>query len=273
MVDGVDADRLQVHEPGEVRRGGGDAPASCAREEGVDIVLNLTTSGGEYEDQKRLQHLGALLPEMCSFDPNTLNWANSYIFREQPPLPEPARRQEVVKEDVKPEFEVFRHRPSWTPRCTTSTSTSVPGSPHMQFIMGVGGSMPGTAENLAFLVGQLPAGATWSVSGIGKAHMPMMLAGLALGCDGLRVGLEDNILYGKEPETATKIIATNEMLVRAGRRSWPSWPAARLTATARRRTDARRDSGDHQTLPPRRGLSLSADLLRRNRVISSLKYL
>ena len=72
--------------------------------------------------------------------------------------------------------------------------------------------MPGTAENLAFLVGKLPAGATWSVSGIGKAHMPMMLAGLALGCDGLRVGLEDNILYGKEKD-GSKIIATNKMLV------------------------------------------------------------
>ena len=47
------------------------------KEQGVDIVLNLTTSGGEYEDQKRLQHLGKLLPEMCSFDPNTLNWSNS----------------------------------------------------------------------------------------------------------------------------------------------------------------------------------------------------
>ena len=83
----------------------------------------------------------------------------------------------------------------------------------MQFIMGVGGSMPGTAENLAFMVGHLPAGATWSVSGIGKAHMPMMLAGLALGCDGLRVGLEDNVMYGKD-ENGNKIIATNEMLVK-----------------------------------------------------------
>ena len=78
--------------------------------------------------------------------------------------------------------------------------------------MGVGGAMPGTAENLAFLVNKLPAGSTWSVSGIGKSHMPMMLAGLAMGCDGLRVGLEDNVVYGKNPD-GTKIIATNTMLV------------------------------------------------------------
>ena len=61
-------------------------------------------------------------------------------------------------------------------------------------------------------MGKLPKGATWSVSGIGKAHMPMMLAGLALGCDGLRVGLEDNILFGKNPD-GSKDIATNVRLV------------------------------------------------------------
>ena len=77
----------------------------------------------------------------------------------------------------------------------------------------VGGAMPGDTMGLASMVNRLPEGATWSVSGIGKAHMPMMLAGLALGCDGLRVGLEDNILYGKDAE-GNKIIATNEMLVK-----------------------------------------------------------
>ncbi len=178
-------------------------------EAGVDIVINLTTSGGEYEDYKRLQHLGALKPEMCSFDPNTINWANSYIFENSPRFLN-LLSQEVVKQDVKPEFEVFDtgHIDSVM---YYVNKWNIPQPPHIQFIMGVGGSMPGTAENLAFLVGKLPAGATWSVSGIGKAHMPMMLAGLALGCDGLRVGLEDNVVYGYE--NGKKIIATNVTLV------------------------------------------------------------
>ena len=178
--------------------------------EGVDIIINLTTSGGEYEDYKRLQHLGALKPEMCSFDPNTLNWSNSYIFENSPRFLNKLSK-EVVKYDIKPEFEVFDtgHIDSVM---YYVNKHGIPQPPHIQFIMGVGGSMPGTAENLGFLVDHLPAGATWSVSGIGKAHMPMMLAGLALGCDGLRVGLEDNILYGKNPD-GTKDIATNVRLV------------------------------------------------------------
>ncbi len=181
------------------------------KQEGVDIVINLTTSGGEYEDYKRLQHLAALQPEMCSFDPNTLNWANSYIFENSPRFLNQLSQQ-VVKYDIKPEFEVFDtgHIDSVM---YYVNKHGIPQPPHIQFIMGVGGSMPGTTENLAFLVGKLPAGATWSVSGIGKCHMPMLLAGLAMGCDGLRVGLEDNILYGKDAE-GNKIIATNEMLVK-----------------------------------------------------------
>jgi uncharacterized protein (DUF849 family) len=181
------------------------------KKEGVDIIINLTTSGGEYEDYKRLQHLSALKPEMCSFDPNTLNWANSYIFENSPRFLN-LLAQEVVKEDVKPEFEVFDtgHIDSVM---YYVNKHGIPKPPHIQFIMGVGGSMPGTAENLAFMVNKLPEGATWSVSGIGKAHMPMMLAGLALGCDGLRVGLEDNVMYGKDKD-GNKIIATNEMLVK-----------------------------------------------------------
>ena len=179
-------------------------------EQGVDVCINLTTSGGEYEDYKRLQHLGALLPEMCSFDPNTLNWSNSYIFENSPRFLNQLA-QEVVKYDIKPEFEVFDtgHIDSVM---YYVNKWNIPTPPHIQFIMGVGGSMQGTTENLAFLVGKLPQGATWSVSGIGKCHMPMMLAALSMGCDGLRVGLEDNIVYSRNPD-GSKVIATNVMLV------------------------------------------------------------
>jgi uncharacterized protein (DUF849 family) len=182
----------------------------AAKQAGVDVIINLTTSGGEYEDVKRLQHLGALRPEMCSFDPNTINWANSYIFENSPRFLN-YLSEEVVKFDIKPEFEVFDtgHIDSVLYYVNRH---GIPKPPHIQFIMGVGGSMPGTTENLAFLVNKLPEGATWSVSGIGKAHLPMVFAGLALGADGLRVGLEDNIMYGKDAE-GNKVIGTNVSLV------------------------------------------------------------
>lgn len=182
-----------------------EASREACKKAGVDILINLTTSGGEYEDHKRIQHLSALLPEMCSFDPNTINWANSYIFENSPRFLNYLAK-EVVRTGVKPEFEVFDtgHIDSVM---YYVKKHGIPEPLHIQFIMGVGGSIGGTAENLAFIVGKLPQGSTWSVSGIGKAHMPMMLAGLALGCDGLRVGLEDNIYYSRGR------IATNVELV------------------------------------------------------------
>ena len=178
-------------------------------EAGIDVVINLTTSGGEYEDEKRLAHLEALRPEMCSFDPGTLNWANSFIFENSPRFLNKLGEQ-VVKLDVKPEFEVFDtgHIDSVLYYCN---KWNIPQPPYIQFIMGVSGAMPGDTGNLAFLVNKLPKGSPWSVSGIGKSHMAMMLAGLSLGCDGLRVGLEDNIIYGYE--SGKKIIGTNLSLV------------------------------------------------------------
>jgi uncharacterized protein (DUF849 family) len=67
--------------------------------------------------------------------------------------------------------------------------------------------MPGNIESLAYLLPKIHAGSTWSITGIGKSHLPMMLAGLAAGCDGLRVGLEDNIFMEKG------VLAKNVQLV------------------------------------------------------------
>jgi len=182
-----------------------EAIRALSKKEGVDVVVNLTSSGGEYDDAKRIGHLSALRPEMCSFDPNTLNWNNAFIFENHPRFLN-YLAAEAVKQDVKPEFEIFDagHIDS---AMYYVKKHGIPEPAHLQFIMGVGGSMPGTAECLAFMVGRLPANATWSVSGIGRTHMPMMLAGLALGCDGLRVGLEDNIFFSKG------VVASNLMLV------------------------------------------------------------
>lgn len=79
---------------------------------------------------------------------------------------------------------------------------------HFQFIMGIPGGMEGTVKNVAFLLDCMPAGSTWSITGIGRSHMPMLLTGLAAGANGIRVGLEDGIWQEKG------VLATNESLVK-----------------------------------------------------------
>ena len=82
---------------------------------------------------------------------------------------------------------------------------------HYQFCLGVLGGMPATVENLIYLKDRIPAGSTWSAFGIGAAHLPILYAALALGGH-IRVGMEDNVIFGKD-ESGKKIMATNQMLV------------------------------------------------------------
>ena len=71
--------------------------------------------------------------------------------------------------------------------------------------------MPATVENLLYLVKHIPAGSTWSAFGVGKGHLPILFASLAVGGH-IRVGMEDNVVY-EVKENGEKVMATNHMLV------------------------------------------------------------
>ncbi len=175
------------------------------KEEGVDLVLNLTSSGSKFPEDMRRAHLPILLPEMCSYDPLSMNWANSYIFTNSPQFLEKLGL-ETQELGIKPECEIFNGGDM--ANVDYYVKKGILKAPvHYQFMLGVTGGMPGTAEAFSYLVPKMQPGSTWSTSGIGRWHMPCILHGLAMGCDGLRVGLEDNILLEKG------VLATNVQLV------------------------------------------------------------
>lgn len=180
------------------------AREACARE-GLDICLNLTTSGSRFTWEERMGHLKACRPEMCTFDPCTMNWGNSFVFLNEPKFLEQLGHlaQEL---GIKPELEIFDCGHLHNLGYFVKSGILKPPL-HLQFILGVTGAMPGTVESLGYMLPLMPEGCTWSISGIGKAHVPMMLAGLAAGCDGLRVGLEDNLYLSRG------VKATNVQLV------------------------------------------------------------
>lgn len=66
---------------------------------------------------------------------------------------------------------------------------------HYQFVLGAAGGVAATVENLVYLRGLIPEDSTWAALGIGKGHVPIMLAAIAMGGH-LRVGMEDNVFYG-----------------------------------------------------------------------------
>ncbi|MBU4335222.1 MAG: 3-keto-5-aminohexanoate cleavage protein, partial [Actinobacteria bacterium] len=107
--------------------------------------------------------------------------------------------------NIKPELEIFDSGFMSAAQYFVKTGALV-APLHYQFVLGVLGGMDATVENLDYLARQLPAGSTWSAFGIGRHHLPIMFATLALGGH-IRVGLEDNVFYSKG------VLATNTSLV------------------------------------------------------------
>jgi uncharacterized protein (DUF849 family) len=71
------------------------------------------------------------------------------------------------------------------------------GKVHCDFVTGVPGGMPGTAQALVAAQALLPEATTsWSATGIGRATLPVALVALAMGGH-LRVGMEDVLTLSK----------------------------------------------------------------------------
>lgn len=157
--------------------------------ERCDIILNLTTSGGlNLTDEERLRPL-SLRPEMGSFDAGSMNF-NDGVFINRPDFLE-RLGAEFQACEVKPEIEVFEG--GMINNAMMVARKGLLKEPfHFQFVLGVPGGLPATPKNLLFLRESIPLNSTWSVVGVGKAHLPMATMALAMGGH-IRVGMEDNV--------------------------------------------------------------------------------
>lgn len=163
--------------------------------ESCDIVINLTTSGGiGLEDEVRIKPFRELKPEIASYDCGSMNWQNNCVFENSPQFLEKLA-VEMNQVNVKPEIEIFDAGMVYNALYLLKKGF-LKAPLHFQFVLGVPGGMTATVENLMFLVNLLPEDCTWGALGIGKGHLPIMYATLALGGN-VRVGMEDNILYAK----------------------------------------------------------------------------
>ncbi|MGN7397882.1 3-keto-5-aminohexanoate cleavage protein [Peribacillus frigoritolerans] len=165
------------------------------RERDCDIILNLTTSGDlNATDENRMAHLIELKPEMASFDAGSMNWMHKTLFLNSPAFLEKLG-QTMMGNSVKPEIEVFDAGMLYNALYYVKKGL-VDEPTHYQFVLGAPGGTAATVENLVYLKSLLPENSTWSAFGIGKNHMPILYATLALGGH-IRVGMEDNIFYSK----------------------------------------------------------------------------
>jgi uncharacterized protein (DUF849 family) len=161
-----------------------------------DIILNFTTSGDlEATDETRQQHLKELSPEMASFDCGSMNWGHSTLFINHPRFLEELG-QTMKDNAIKPEIEIFDAGMFYNAQYYVKKGI-LEEPLHYQFVLGAAGGTAATVENLVYLKSLLPENCTWSALGIGRGHLPILYAAIALGGH-IRVGLEDNVLYAKD---------------------------------------------------------------------------
>jgi 3-keto-5-aminohexanoate cleavage enzyme len=178
----------------------------------TDLVVQLSTGGSVHDPlETRLAVLDAA-PESCSLTCGTVNFGDEVFLNPWPfmvELFERARDAHVV-----PEFELFDigHVAAMR-RLLDTCGLPWGGKVHADFVMGVPGGMPGTAHALVAGVQALPEQVTsWSATGIGRSHLPVMAAALSMGGH-LRVGMEDNVVYAR-----ARVVTSNaELVARAAR--------------------------------------------------------
>ena len=102
----------------------------------------------------------------------------------------------MLENHIKPEYECFEIGHLDT-ALTLARKGQAPGEPmQFNFVLGVGGCTPATVPNLCYLVSQIPAGSTWTVTGIGRHAFTMAAAAIAMGGN-VRVGFEDELTLSR----------------------------------------------------------------------------
>lgn len=191
----------------------------------VDVVLNLTAGmGGDIVfgsteaplpvdevatdmigASERMAHIADCLPEICTLDCGTMNFAEAdYVMTNTPGMLR-AMGQMMTDLGVKPEIEAFDTGHLWFAK--QLVSEGILKSPALvQLCMGIPWGAPNDLNTFMAMVNNVPSDWDWSAFSIGRDQMPYVAASVLAGGN-VRVGLEDNIYLSKG------VLATNAQLV------------------------------------------------------------
>ena len=161
-----------------------------ALHDATDLVVQLSTGGSVHDAlDDRLKVLDAG-PDSCSLTMGTTNFGDDVFSNPWPFVCELYQLSQERK--IVPEFELFDlGQATALTRLIDKFGLPHGGKVHCDFVMGVPGGMPGTADALVAGVATLPPEVTsWSATGIGRTTLAVALASLSKGGH-LRVGMED----------------------------------------------------------------------------------
>jgi len=166
----------------------------AALRENTGLIVQLSTGGSVHDPlDTRLAVLDAS-PDSCSLTCGTVNFGDDVFSNPWPFMTELYRRTQDAH--VVPEFELFDlgHVASLG-RLLDEFGLPYGGKVHADLVLGVPGGLPATVPALVTAVQALPSAVTsWSATGIGRGHLPVLAASLAMGGH-LRVGMEDNVFF------------------------------------------------------------------------------
>ena len=196
-----------------------------------DIVINNTTGGDlTMSMDERLSCLDAG-PEVASLN-LTPDMSRFTMKARLAPLPHPRPETEVdacipftygiveqfaaemKKRSIKPEMETYHTGGAWVMRDLIARRLVEP--PYLvQTVMGAQTASYPTPENVLQLLKELPDQTVWLCSGIGPFQLPLTTLALMMGGHA-RVGLEDNLYYGRGRRFADNAEAVRRVVRIAG---------------------------------------------------------
>lgn len=155
-----------------------------------DVILIPSTGGAVgMTAEERLQPT-ELFPEMATLDCGTCNFGDDVFENTMPMMRDFGKR--MLENDIKPEYECFEMGHIDT-ILNMARKCQVPGAPmQFNFVLGVPGCTPATVNNLCWMVNAIPAGSTWTATGIGRNAFTLAAPAIVMGGN-VRVGFEDNL--------------------------------------------------------------------------------
>jgi 3-dehydrocarnitine:acetyl-CoA trimethylamine transferase len=195
------------------------------RDSSTDVVINLTAGmGGDivFGDPEsplplresgtdmvgateRMEHVAQTLPEICTLDCGTMNFAEAdYVMTNTPGMLR-AMGQMMTDLGVRPEIEVFETGHLWFAKQLVEEGI-IEDPVMIQMCMGIPWGAPDDLNTFMAMVNNTPKDWTFSAFSIGRNELPYTAAAVLAGGN-VRVGLEDNLWL----EQGT--LATNAQLV------------------------------------------------------------
>jgi 3-keto-5-aminohexanoate cleavage enzyme len=182
----------------------------AALRQSTDLIVQLSTGGAVTDPEaNRLAVLDAG-PEMASCTMGTVNFGDAVFLNRWDFIVDLHTRMQ--ERNILPEYEIFDlGQLTSLQRLLDKYGLPAGGHVHLDLVMGVPGGMPGTTAALVACqaaIRDLPAGTTFSATGIGRSTLSVIMASLSVGGH-LRVGMEDTITYmkGRPVESNMQLVA------------------------------------------------------------------